>query len=470
MDVFRPRDPVRDLRTDIDRLVTDSLFRSSLAGVKVVSLRTNEVLYAHDDSLLLRPASNTKLLTTAAALFLLGSDYRFRTTVAMDSLPAGGILEGNLYLKGYGDPDLATADLDSLADSLAHSGLTHVRGDLVVDATYFGPEYFPIGWMWDDEPDPDGAPVSALSLNKNCVRVTVAPDSLTHRTATLTVTPPTSYVSLVNCSTVVTDTVRKRISVDRQFEDRSNTIVVRGEILSDSPPVTQRTTVWQPELYAGTVFREALAQRGIVIDGDVRFGLEPDSVTVVAQTIQPMDSMLVNLNKISDNLSAENTLRVMGAVTFGPPGTTPSGLWARNQALATLGIDTTSFRFVDGSGVSHYDLVTPATLVDVLRAMYHQPSIFPLYYASLPIAGVDGTLSGRMRGTAAQGNLRGKTGTISGVASLSGYVTTADGELLAYSMLMQNFIRRTDLYRAVQDSIGARLAAFSRSGPTVVRR
>jgi D-alanyl-D-alanine carboxypeptidase/D-alanyl-D-alanine-endopeptidase (penicillin-binding protein 4) len=172
--------------------------------------------------------------------------------------------------------------------------------------------------------------------------------------------------------------------------------------------------------------------------------------------------MLVNLNKISDNLSAENTLKILGAEKRGAPGSARSGIYETKQFLAQFGIDTTKFLMVDGSGVSHYNLLTAEMLVQLLVGMAHRPEWFPLFYASLPVAGVDGTLSNRMKGTPAEGNLRAKTGSISGVSSLSGYVTSQDGEMLAFSILMQHFLGGHRPYREVQDRMGVRLAGFSR--------
>jgi D-alanyl-D-alanine carboxypeptidase/D-alanyl-D-alanine-endopeptidase (penicillin-binding protein 4) len=170
----------------------------------------------------------------------------------------------------------------------------------------------------------------------------------------------------------------------------------------------------------------------------------------------------VNLNKVSDNLSAENTLKTLAAIKRGVPGTAVSGIYVVNEFLATLGIDTTGYLMVDGSGVSHYNLLTTEMLIQLLRGMYNRHDLFSLFYESLPIAGVDGTLRGRMKAMAAEGNVRAKTGTISGVSSLSGYVKSRENEMLAFSIMMQNFIKPNQLYREAQDRIANLLARFSR--------
>jgi D-alanyl-D-alanine carboxypeptidase/D-alanyl-D-alanine-endopeptidase (penicillin-binding protein 4) len=221
--------------------------------------------------------------------------------------------------------------------------------------------------------------------------------------------------------------------------------------------------VWKPELYAAHLFKETLERRGIRVDGSPQDGVTPDHARQRGMHIGRFDSMLVNLNKISDNLSAENTLKIIGAVRRGVPGSARSGIYETKLFLSQFGIDTTRLLMVDGSGVSHYNLLTAEMLVQLLVGMAHRPEWFPLFYESLPIAGVDGTLANRMKGTPAERNLRAKTGSISGVSSLSGYVTTRDGEMLAFSILMQHFIGGNRAYREAQDTIGAILARFSRN-------
>jgi D-alanyl-D-alanine carboxypeptidase/D-alanyl-D-alanine-endopeptidase (penicillin-binding protein 4) len=202
--------------------------------------------------------------------------------------------------------------------------------------------------------------------------------------------------------------------------------------------------------------------------GRPTIGSAPDSVQEIAVHTWGFDSVVVNINKISDNLSAENTLKTLGAFQRGQPGTAENGIYETNAFLSQFGIDTTKFLMVDGSGVSHYNLLTAEMLVQLLTGMARRPDLFPLFYESLPIAGVDGTLSSRMKGTLAEKNLRAKTGSISGVSSLSGYVRSQDGELLAFSVLMQNFLGSNRVYRVLQDAIGARLAEFSRTHTPLV--
>lgn len=461
-EVTRPADPLDALRYDMDSVLSDSIFIPTDAAVKIVSLDRNEILYERNSRKLMRPASNTKLVTSAAALLILGTDYKFPTLILADSLRPDGSVEGPLYLKGFGNPDLTTADLDSMIAQLKAIGVRSVTGNIVADASWFDDLYWGEGWMWDDEPYSYEAGISALSVNKNCVRVLVLAGTQPGTGVQVSIDPPTSYVSLLNTARTVADTALVPLEVTRLYKERLNTIVVSGEIVAGKDTVKRLVTVWRPEIYTATLLKERLEAHGITVRGQPTAGVALPWSRELAYHSWPMDTMLVNLNKTSDNLSAENTLKSISVARGGIPGSAEYALYHVNETLAGLGIDTTKYYLVDGSGVSHYNLLTADMLVQLLTEMTRHADVFPLFYRSLPIAGVDGTLEKRMMGTPAQGNLRAKTGSIGGVSSLSGYVTTADGERLVFSILMQDFILPTRLYRDAQDRIGALMAGFTR--------
>jgi len=467
--VTRPSDPMEALRYDIDRILADSVFIPARAAVKIISLDRGDVLYDRDSKVLMRPASNLKLLTTSAALKILGTDHVFHTVIFADSLTPDGTVNGNLYLRGTGDPDLTSADLDTLSRQLKSIGIKKILGNIVADASYFDELPWGEGWMWDDEPFSFEAGISALSVNKNSVTVRVIPGLQPGNAVQASIDPPTGYVTLLNTARTVADTALEPLKITRLFKDRLNVILVQGEVVAKPDTVEELVTVWRPELYAATLLWETLQKDSISVAGRPTIGITPPSTFELAVHRWHMDTMIVFLNKMSDNLSAENTLKVISVMRGGIPGSAKYGLRQVNEVMASFGIDTTLYYVVDGSGVSHYNLVTAEALVNLLRAMSQQADLFPLFYRSLAIAGVDGTLKTRMRSTPAEGNLRAKTGSIGGVSSLSGYVTTRDGERLAFSMLMQNFILPSRLYRNAQDAIGALLAGFSRRGNTASR-
>lgn len=462
----RPSDPIEALRYDIDAVLADSIFLQARTGIKVKSFDRGDLLYERDSRMLNRPASNMKLLTSAAAISVLGSDYRFTTSVLADTFMANGILYGNLYFKGGGNPDLKTSDLDTLVQQIRHSGIREIQGRIVADVSYFDDLFWGYGWNWDDEPYQYAAFVSPLTINDNCVRVTVSPGTASGDPVSVVTNPVTSFVQVMNNAVTTADSVRRPLRVTRLFKERTNTLLVEGELRLGARPVERVLSLWKPELYASRLLHEALERSGMVIWGDPMTGTAPAQTRELALHSQRLDSMVVNLNKISDNLSAELTLKTLGAVRRGLPGSSENGISVLYEFLHSLGIDTTAIKAADGSGLSFYNLLTADMLVQLLEGMAGKPEQFPLFLASLPVAGIDGTLSNRMKGTPAEGNLRAKTGTISGVSSLSGYVKTADGEALIFSMSMQDFILPSRLYQRAQDRIGSLLAGFSRNRPS----
>jgi PBP4 family serine-type D-alanyl-D-alanine carboxypeptidase len=411
-----------------------------------------------------------KLLTTATALHELGRSYLFKTCVLVDSLTADGTVRGNLYLKGYGDPDLRISDLDSAALYLRSVGISQATGDVVGDNNYFDDLEWGNGWMWDDEPDPDVMFISALSVNKNCVSVTVSPTPAPSDSVLVSCSPPTPFVTIQKTAKTVRDSAKIPLRISRLFMERLNTVTVSGEVQAGGEIRQQRVSVWKPDLYAAQILKESLQRNGIFVFGQPRVGLTPAKARRVWEKDRSLESVILAMNKASDNLSAENILKTIGAHETGLPGSASNGIAAVNRFLATCGIDTAGHWIADGSGVSHYNLVTVDEIVRLLAAVAKSQEIFPALYASLPVADVDGSLHNRMVGTAAAGNLRGKTGTLSGVSSLSGYVTTREGELLAFGMSMQNFVIPTRYFQSAQDRIGTLLAQFTRKSVAAASR
>ncbi len=462
----RPGDPVEGLRYDISRVLSDSIFVQARPSIKVISLERKEVLFERDSKLLTRPASNMKLVTSASALGILGKGYIFKTPVLADTIANDGVLHGNLYLKGLANPDLVTSDLDSLAELVKSTGIRMVVGGVCADVSFFDDLYWGYGWNWDDEPYSYAAFITPLAVNDNCVVVTVTPGASAGDSVRIILDPPTSYVTVVNKARTVQDSVAHPLEVTRLFREHLNTILIEGELRSTANPVERTLSVWKPELYAATLFTEALQRKGIAVGSPPTVATAPTASHEIASLSHGIDSTIVNMNKVSDNLSAEMLLKTLGTTTGEAPGSAEGGVFVAHRFLSTLGIDTTKFRIVDGSGLSYHDLLTTEMISQLLEGMSRQKDLFPLYRESLPIAGVDGTLRNRMKKTPAEGNLRAKTGTISGVSSLSGYVQTLDGETLAFSMTMQNFMYPSRLYQRAQDKIGALLAGFSRTGRT----
>lgn len=455
--------PPEPLSIEIERILADSIFQHCLTGIKIVSIDRGDILFEKNNQLLLRPASNMKLFTTMGAIGLLDKDFQFSTEIFADSIDRSGVIHGNLYFRGGGNPSLGVSDIDSITARLRSLGLKRITGDIVADHTFFDQVWFGKGWMWDDEPYSYGAPISALSVNENCVRVTVQPGRLESDSVRIIVDPPTGYVSIINKTRTVRDSILTPLRITRLFHLRQNTILIEGDVLLRSGQKSELVSIWQPELFAATLLKERLERQNIWISGSVRVGITPDKHVPITKHTWPLDSVIFKINKLSNNLAAENLLKTISSVYDRSFGSSEHGIYLFNQFFSKIGIDTLKYVMADGSGVSHYNLVSPDIVITLLSAIARDPSSFNRFYESLPIAGIDGTLSQRMIGTSAAINLRAKTGTMSGISTLSGYVRTVEGELLAFSIFMQNFLGSSKPYRDAQDRIGALLSNYKRS-------
>ncbi len=447
--------PYPRLKARLDALLPDTLFPPSSIGLKVRSMKTGETLYELNPDALFNPASNEKLFTSAASLALLGRGYRFQTTVFCDTSSS------KIVLRGGGDPLLSPADLDSLASLLVRTLPRGRAWTLAGDASFFDDIPWGRGWMWDDEPDPTGMQISSLSINGNVVRLEVLPGLAAGDSLRVSMVPQTSYIRIQNGGTTVAADSAPSLKITRRWWENHNTVSVTGNLPLRDTTVSSRITVWDPPRFCLSLLQDRLTERGIACNG-----MALDTVTtrrvVLGVISHDLDTVLTFMNKNSDNLSAECLLKTMGAVTRGTPGTADSGIAAVRGFLGSHTLDTSRLVIAEGSGVSRYDLASAGAIVQLLSVMHENTWLFPEFYQSLPIAGVVGTLRRRMRGTAAEGNLHGKTGTLQGASALSGYVTTANGEMLAFSILMQNYAGQAAAYREVQDRIGLLLSTLNR--------
>lgn len=305
--------------------------------------------------------------------------------------------------------------------------------------------------------------ISPLSVNSNTVTVKVLPGKLEDAPVRVQTDPPTGYVSIENTATTPVDTPVIPLTVTRKWRDRSNIITVTGQMLHRDSATGHTLSVWQPERYTLTLLGERLQSYGVKVKG-IDIDTVPAAAIPLTEFSHRLDSVILFMNKVSDNLSAENILKTLSAERNGKPGSARSGTSLVKRYLHTIGLDTTKLVMVDGSGTSHYDLTSANIITRLLLAMSKRSDVFDTFMRSLPVAGTDGTLSGRMQRTSAEGNLRAKTGTHRDACSLSGYVQTLDGERLAFSILMNNFPSGVRMYRTVQDRIGVILSQMKRRG------
>ncbi|HEV2778588.1 MAG TPA: D-alanyl-D-alanine carboxypeptidase/D-alanyl-D-alanine-endopeptidase [Actinophytocola sp.] len=451
------------LGRDLDAILANPGLAGSDVGLVVRRADTGEVLYHRAGDRRQQPASNAKLLSSAAALEVLGPDYRFSTTVLAAGRRTGPVLHGDLYLRGTGDPTMLAADYDTLAAAVAAGGIRFVRGNLVADDTWFDDVRLGSGWAWDDEPFYYNAQVSALTaapdtdFDAGSIIVRVAPTSPGAPVAVDTV-PPTDHVRIA--STAVTGAPGSASTVSVGREHGTNTITVTGSLPAGASPVQAFRAVWDPTGYAAALFRAALGAHGVrVLGPTTRGGTPSGAATVATRQSIPLRELLVPFMKLSNNLHAEILVKAMGRARFGE-GSWDAGFAAVDAVLPGLGVDPGRLFLVDGSGLSRMDHVAPDQLTELLIAAREKPW-FRTWFDSLPVAGVadrmvGGTLRNRMRDSSAAGNVHAKTGSLTGVSSLSGYVTAADGRPLVFSMIANNVIGIS--VKPLEDAVAIRLS------------
>ncbi|HET9138004.1 D-alanyl-D-alanine carboxypeptidase/D-alanyl-D-alanine endopeptidase [Actinophytocola sp.] len=451
------------LAGDLDAILANP----GLAGADVaLVVRTvdGQELYRRGSDRRQQPASNAKLVTSAAALEVLGPDYRFGTTVGATGRLAARVLHGDLYLRGTGDPTMLAADYDSLAAQVAAAGVRLVTGNLVADDSWFDGVRLGTGWAWDDEPFYYDAQVSALTaapdtdFDAGSVIVRVSPTTAGAPARVETV-PPTDHVRIVSSAVTGAAGTGSTVSVDR--EHGTNTITVSGSVPAGASPVQEWMAVWDPTGYAASLLRAALGAHGVRVLGRTTRGVTPPAARTLAERrSMPLSELLVPFMKLSNNLHAEILMKAMGRARSNE-GSWNAGIAAVRGVLPGFGIDPARLSLLDGSGLSRMDQISPDQLVALLIAARSRPW-YPVWYAALPVAGepdrmVGGTLRSRMRNTPAAGNVHAKTGSLTGVSSLSGYVTAADGQALVFSMVTNNSVGIS--LKPIEDAVAVRLAS-----------
>jgi D-alanyl-D-alanine carboxypeptidase/D-alanyl-D-alanine-endopeptidase (penicillin-binding protein 4) len=487
----------------INKILSDPDIARGFWGIEIVSLNTGQVLYSLNAEKLFVPASNTKLFTTAAALALIGPDYKCRTTVeTAGTTDANGRLHGDLTLVGRGDPNLSgrvlpysvhtertefpIKALEDLADAVVQKGIKRIDGDVVADDSYFAFERYGEGWTQDDLVWADGAPVSALTINDNVIFVDITPATRAGEAATVNITPFSDYYRVDNRIITTPAGTGRKIFINR--EPGSMVLTLWGNMPLGDPGANEALAVEDPAAFAGELFRSLLEKRGVVVEGHTRThhtelaSLSTFSVTALAShgggdthggallgkepavlgsyDSRPLSDDVRVINKVSQNLHAELLLRLLGHEK-GTTGTIEGGMEVLRGFLTQVGITNEQYAFYDGSGLSRQNLVTPHAVVALLQYASKQPWA-TLFAETLPVAGMDGSLADRMRNTPAQGLVLGKTGSLDHVKSLSGYATTVSGDRIVFSIFANNF----DITgRRAQDAIDAVVEAVVQDTP-----
>jgi serine-type D-Ala-D-Ala carboxypeptidase/endopeptidase (penicillin-binding protein 4) len=460
---------VGSLHVDLEKIFSGKEFAGALWGVDIIFLDRPEELYEKNSKQLCIPASNNKILTAASALLRLGADYRFQTRVLTDGRIRDGILDGNLIISGTGDPSnsprfQAGDPFDTFrewAGKLRERGVRRIAGDIIADTAGFEEILYSESWEWGDLTQNYAAPVSILQFNENIVSLQIAPDPAKAGFATIATLPLEHYPPVEN-RLITGPEGHPDIQIERGESD--DIVVVRGFVPSRGSAILREFPVRNPVLYYLSALKQVLCAEGIdASDSTLRLRQEPDRKPLSVlwiHTSPALSEMLKPLMKSSQNLFAEDLVRALGG-EFRGLRTFSHGKEVVEETLARLGIEKGSYSYADGSGLSRHNLCSAETLLKILKAMYGAGN-FRIFYDSLPIAGVDGTLANRMKGTQAENNVRAKTGTMANVSAISGYLRTRDGEALAFSMLINNYLCPKEQVEAAQDKALELLANFSR--------
>ena len=446
------------LKERIDSILSDSVLNGVYVGIEVINLSSNTNVYEKNSNRLLRPASNLKLFTTAVALEVLPGDFEFKTQVLIDGDINNQILNGNLYLKGYGDPLLTAENLDTLAEKVSRQIKT-INGNLIGDISYFDDTYWGRGWAWDDEPKYFDASISPLTVNSNIVKIFINPGSNIGDATIIRTEPKTDLIQISNFAVTSNSLSTSELSVTRNWRERDNRIILTGSIPLQGNEERFSLSIWRPEIFTLNLFKEKLELHGVTIRGKTII----DSISygkLLFQTNHFLDSVITNINKTSNNLATENLLKTIGAELSGKPGSADGGVTLVKQFISHIGIDTTKIIIADGSGVSRYNLISPHNITTLLRDRYNNENTFKRFYSSLPIGGTDGNLKNRFINGAAKNRVHAKTGTHSDALALSGYVTTTGGDTLAFSIIVNNFTGNSKQYRDIIDKICEQLVIY----------
>jgi D-alanyl-D-alanine carboxypeptidase/D-alanyl-D-alanine-endopeptidase (penicillin-binding protein 4) len=501
-----PRNPIRisggrsaatapnsraELLTRIEEIVRQPALEPGFFAVKIVSLDTGLVIYEQGANKFVRPASNMKLYTVAAALDRLTPDYHFMTSVYAKERPEDGKIKGDLIVYGRGDPSFAARfnngdyfkGINDLADRIVTAGVKRVKGDLVGDESWFNGAPLGSGWEWDDLLWSYGAQVSALTVNDNSIDLTIKPGEKVGAPVVIISGPPATFMTIANRATTGPRGSKSDLNIYRGVG--ANTLEITGTAPIGDNGFTGGAAIPDPALAFVSMLRDALIKRGVKIDGRVRSvdarsgaSIIPNPTSAITQTINvppqpppveiagiqspPFSLIASHTLKPSQNLYTEIILRTLGKLNSVSASQTneEAGLIVVRNFLRQAGASESDLALNDGSGLSRNDMITANATVHLLTFM-SKHRYFAQFRDALPIAGVDGTLRTRMKGTPAEGNLRAKTGSLSSVASLSGYVTTAAGEHLVFSMMLNNYPDAAALRRDSIDAIAVLLASFT---------
>lgn len=433
-----------DLEGKISAIANRPQFQGSRWGILIETLNPATKLYERDEESYFIPASTVKLLTTAAALEKLGANYRIRTSVYGDN-------QGNLYIVGRGDPSLTDIQLKDLSQQLKNQGITRINQLIAVEGYFSGSPIHP-SWQWEDVQAGYGTSINSLILHQNSLDLILSPQQVGQPLRVSWVRPEQGKGWTVeNQTKTVGKNEPEFVEIGR---DLSRPIIyVSGQLREGAEPEPVYAAVVNPAENFLQEFKTILAEQGIeVLQSSVSLNNTYPQQELAAVESPTLAELIQEVNLESNNVFAESLLRTLG-VQPSNSNSVEAGLKEIKLILTRLGVDPNRYHLVDGSGLSRVNLVSPVTLVQTLRAMANSPRA-ELYQKSLPKAGVSGTLKGRFQNTTATEAVYAKTGPLTGVASLAGYVFPPDYQPLVFSITInQTMLSSQPLRQAIDEMV-----------------
>ena len=445
---------VDKFRKSVNSILSNTCLRKNNYGVKIYSLDRGETLYEIRSKQLFIPASNAKVLTTAVALKYLGSNYRFSTEFYTDGILENETLKGNLYIKGSGDPKLVTEQLWLIVNELRNLPIKKIKGNIIADDSFFDNQKRIKTWIKNPGAQAYEAPLGALSFNFNTVKVYVSPGGKVGDRPVIVIEPENEYIKLENNAQTLRPGKLRRLIVNRVDKEDHDLITVSGGINIGQPRAHYFLNITNPTQYALSVFKSYIDLSGITFDGQLQRGKVPDdAMELYIHEGEPLALALRGLNKFSNNFVAEQILKTIGGEHLGLPGSTKKGLRVFTEYMKQLGYEPGQYSIYDGSGLSRQNRLSPKILVDILRNVKDDLSVYPEFVTALGVMGVDGNVKNRMRKVASSSKARVKTGTLNFVSALSGFFQSKEGELFAFSILMNDLKCSNRRAKKIQDQI-----------------
>lgn len=460
-----------ELKQQLDELFKDPNFANASWGINIQSLKKGDIIYQQNADKLFIPASLVKLFTSSASLLLLGSQYTYETGFFYRGKIENNSLKGDLIIRGKGDPAISgrftknnvTAVIESWADSLIERGVYEITGNLIGDDNLFDEQKYGRGWEMDYTNQWFASPSSALAFNENLVEINIEGTEY-NKPAKISINPDTKYITLIK--KVITGYENSEPIINISKNEGSKVITISGKIAEKGAQKVYYP-IQIPTNYFLSVVKEVLENKGIRIRGyaaDVDLeNSKPDYTTLLNlfnYYSPPMHNLIFEMNKNSNNFYAEQILKSIG-LEINEYGSTENGIKALKGLMEVMGINSENMIIADGSGLSRLNLLTPRQVTRLLSYMYVSDE-FGSFLNSLPIGGVDGTLSERMKRSKAEKNVRAKTGTLPGVVSMAGYINSADSEPITFCIIINNFLVPSSLATNICDAVCSRLANFKR--------